>query len=776
MAMPGCLGMQGRPQDAIGLSDTNVSGAPPVEPVPIPADREAVLPRGVVLGNYRVIALVGEGSMGRVYAAEHVTLRTRHALKVIRDQLAADERFLKRFRREARLMANLRHPHITHVTDFGVDHGFCYFVMDYVAGRAGRPETLQQLLDRSGKDETLDDDLVIRIFSQVVDALGYCHAFHDRGVVHRDLKPSNILLREEEGRPPQVVISDFGIAEICGDLDTFSTLATGSGKSSSSEVSGTPRYMSPEQWQVGNVVGPASDLFSVGVMLYQALTGEMPFADSRALMGPNPPKIRKPSRFGRSHRWDAIVDRCLATTPDHRYARAADLARDLARLRRHPWTRAAWAAGLACVAAVVAWWGMDAMRRPPSPPPPAQDQAPSDEAFAPASPSPPKSVVAPPVAPVAVPVSVQVRIAPGHGLPYSLPAQAELRVGETGAWQVVGLPHVLRLPPGAATPVALRVAGYEAPLPRNIEPRHEGEQAVFELAPLPTRVKVTSNAGEARVYEGDRDVGRVGDVLELRPFEDHQLTVRSPRHKPGMLSLRRPEPTQGNPLVMHVELTPIPGKLKVDAVRPDGFHPNQRADLYLDGRHAGRERLPYEFIGLTQETVRVSLGIEGFKPTESRVVTVKPGEVVEERFVLDVEDAWAEFRMMPSNATVMVSGRLVTENPMRLFPSVFYNIRVEAPGHLPHTEKLALTAGEVRVVSATLVPRSYVRLDLEPTNAVVFMGGRRITDPEIEIPAGRFTKLEIRAPDHHGYDTNLTLEAGESVTLSVRLRRKFFGL
>ena len=238
---------------------------------------------GDTLGNYRVERFVREGAAGRVYEAQHQVLRKRHALKVIHEGLMRDESFMSDFRYEARLLAALDHPHIVRVTDFGEDDGRCFFVMDYISGPDGAARTLQDEMGPPGDTLPLPEDRVIEVALQMCDALQYAHGFGENGLVHRDLKPSNILLREGKGGKTDIAIADFGLARMLGNDEALKTMyfdpqdadtLTQSSKPVNRAVTGTPPYMSPEQWVPGTRISPASDIYSFGVILHQMLTGD----------------------------------------------------------------------------------------------------------------------------------------------------------------------------------------------------------------------------------------------------------------------------------------------------------------------------------------------------------------------------------------------------------------------------------------------------------------------------------------------------------------------
>lgn len=217
----------------------------------------------IIAGRFRIEREIGKGGMGTVYRASHLGLARRVAVKVLKKDIASNPEVAERFMREARTMARLRHPGAAMIFDAGrLADGRPFIVMEYVEG-----ETLAETLAREG---TLTPEYAVRIASEICDVLAEAH---NLGIVHRDLKPSNIMLN---GRG--VCVLDFGIAKVLATTaDATKTHAT----TESGLVIGTPRYMSPEQC-MGQPVGPASDLYSVGVLLYEMLAGRPPFVDQLA--------------------------------------------------------------------------------------------------------------------------------------------------------------------------------------------------------------------------------------------------------------------------------------------------------------------------------------------------------------------------------------------------------------------------------------------------------------------------------------------------------------
>lgn len=208
---------------------------------------------GRTLGKYKLIERIGQGGMAQVYKAIQPTIERPVAVKVLHSHLSDSEDFVARFKREARGLGLLQHPHIVHVIDFDVADGVYFMVVDYVPGK-----TLRAYLDERG---VLDYAEALRIAAQLADALAYAHR---RGTIHRDIKPANVLFKDETDQ--HVVLTDFGI----GRLLTDATMTM------SGSVIGTPAYMSPEA-VMGQRVDARADIYSLGIILYEMVTGHVPY-------------------------------------------------------------------------------------------------------------------------------------------------------------------------------------------------------------------------------------------------------------------------------------------------------------------------------------------------------------------------------------------------------------------------------------------------------------------------------------------------------------------
>src|SRR5215203_6059073 len=263
--------------------------------------------------RYELRVLVGSGGMANVFLAHDEVLDRDIALKLLKDRYAEDEEFVERFRREARSAAALANPYIVPIFDRGeTEDGTYYIAMEYVPGGT--------LKDRIRTTGAFPPRIAAELALQTAEAL---HAAHQRGVIHRDVKPDNILFADSEN----VKVVDFGIARA-----TEATTISHPG-----DILGSVKYMSPEQ-AAGERIGPASDLYSLGVILYEMLTGVVPFevetpADVPVKHAGGPPPHPREVNPMVPEGTDALVMRLLATDPEDRYGSAGRLARELGRVR-----------------------------------------------------------------------------------------------------------------------------------------------------------------------------------------------------------------------------------------------------------------------------------------------------------------------------------------------------------------------------------------------------------------------------------------------------------
>ena len=279
---------------------------------------------GRVLGDrYRIISRLGQGGMGSVYLAEHVTLGKRMAVKVLRPEFSRDEELLDRFQHEARAASQIGQENIVEVFDFGhTPEGEAYFVMEALDG-----ESLARVLHRDGP---MPVARALPIFLQICRALG---AAHQRGIVHRDLKPENVFVLRRTDGTDFVKVIDFGIAKGPGAPNAKRLTRAGS-------IIGTPEYMSPEQASATSI-DQRSDVYAFGVLAYETLTGRLPFDGDTPLAtlmkhqsdAPVPPRQLRPEL---PPEVEEVVLRALVKRPEGRQQSMEELASDLARLAAEP--------------------------------------------------------------------------------------------------------------------------------------------------------------------------------------------------------------------------------------------------------------------------------------------------------------------------------------------------------------------------------------------------------------------------------------------------------
>lgn len=265
---------------------------------------------GVVLnGRYRITELLGEGGMGLVYRGERLQLGRPVAIKFLHSPYAKSPKYMARFEREARAMSKLSHPYCVSVIDFGL-HDEPYIVMDFVTG-----ETLRDLMDR-GRPSAQRAVYIIR---QVLAGLSHAHA---QGVIHRDIKPGNVMVGEAAGVGDHVRIFDFGLAKLHDPaVEPDQSMAT---------VIGTPAYMAPEQTRA-EAIDARADLYAVGVMLFEMLTGEKPFIGDDAyaiirMQRDEPPPLLRSRSPALSPELEVVVARALEKDRLNRYQTAAEFA------------------------------------------------------------------------------------------------------------------------------------------------------------------------------------------------------------------------------------------------------------------------------------------------------------------------------------------------------------------------------------------------------------------------------------------------------------------
>ncbi len=294
---------------------------------PVKADLTALTPGTLIGGKYKILTQIGRGGFGAVFRCQHIGTGQDVAVKVLALPGGENDVVFQRFFLEARSTAGLGHPNTLRVFDFGQDQtGACFLVMELLDGRT----LADELRDRLARGEVFTEMEALAIGDAVLRSLAEAH---EKGLIHRDIKPHNIFLHEVQGDDSTVKVLDFGIAH-------SAELAAQNALTQTGQVLGTPSYMSPEQAQ-GLPVDRRSDLYSVGVVLYELVTGTTPFAGNTPVstlyqhVNAPPPPLRDRARVVLSDPFIAAIERAMAKLPEDRFPDAATMRQALMGKRGH---------------------------------------------------------------------------------------------------------------------------------------------------------------------------------------------------------------------------------------------------------------------------------------------------------------------------------------------------------------------------------------------------------------------------------------------------------
>jgi predicted Ser/Thr protein kinase len=668
------------------------------------------------IGRYRVLGELGKGAMGVVYKAQDPTIGRVVALKTMRVDVHGieAEEMLARFRNEARAAGVLNHPNIVTVFDAGEETGHFYMALECIEG-----ETLQQKIQQR---RVLPPEMAVEMARQVCAGLDYAHA---HGIIHRDIKPANIMITPDG----TAKIMDFGIAK-----------GTGSGITTTGQVMGTPNYMSPEQVK-GRPLDGRSDLFSLGVVLYESVTGEKPFGGDNVTtiiykILHETPAAPRDLDITIHPGLSAIVLKALAKDPMARYQRGAEMARDLLFYRdlgsETPTSgRVAVTSPAPPAAPAPRFEGMDTDAGTPTPPsikrvPPAAATAPPAVATAPpaAEAAPPKGAPAPPAAAtrgnrsllVAFAVLVSLAVALGAvaavryfraAPPASPPAATEGAPAETPASGSAAPPttQTTEQPPAAAPT--------DAPAPAAAKPEAEPAAAAPAKA---GSVRLTSTPpGAAVQLDGRSEPAWITPVTigDLKPGV-HTVILSRDGYLPQSHVVRIAAGRKAN---LALSLGRGGGTLALKSSPPG-------AKILVDGKDSGK-RTPAE-LRVDPGLHTIALRLDGYKEATT---TTKLG-------------AGDTFHFAPELEKAPSAGEVIASPFKRLFG-----------GGIPEGK------GQVEVKS-------------KPKGALIFINGKqydRPTPEKIDLDPGSYT-LRVQMDGYQPFETRVQIEKGKSAKVDARLK------
>ena len=749
---------------------------------------EASLVVGQSFGEYQVLRLLGRGGMGEVYEVEHRDLRTRHALKLIHPEIVARADAGERFRREAQVMAQLRHAHIVHVDDFRQSEGRAWLRMELVEG--GSLADWQRTL--SGPPPVARSREILR---QVLDGLAYAHA---RGVVHRDLKPANLLLAPDGS----LKIADFGLVRLAGEqwvrsqvqLTIARSMVVGqvaevslgdaatqpppgsSAGTSTRALLGTYAYMSPEQKR-GEEADARSDLYAVGLIAYQLLTGQ-------ESVGPKAPSRLNPAL---DSAWDAWIERALEADRADRFASAEAMLAALPgaavtavspalatrRIAGFRWGRLV--AGLAVAAVVAAglWWAL-AQRVPTEP---TRASPPAVTSVALEAPSPP-----PPAISAAVTLLID---PPDSGARVWLGPRDDIAADANGQVVVEDLAfgeHELIVQAPGYQPMVTRLSvPLETP---NVPVRLVPLRGNLEVVTSPGAIVMAVDDAGRETFLGTAGVdGRLVSENVLR-IGSYQIRLQAAQRVGEEASVTL---TVGRSARLERPLAPRPGGLRVFSVPSDA-----QVELRVEGESQVRTATTPATLRDVPAEVALELTVNapGYR-TERRsrrleaeqVETVNIGTMVAEAGALELRLTNAELRDA-DGLSVTIDGKEQTatwRDGLLLLEGLEVgqrSLRVTLSDYLPYRSAVSIADQRKTEHSVQLVPQpGRLTLTVEGPRAgewALEVNGQPTTlgpNQVLEVPALVEQKLCILARGWHPSEQDVTLGVAESRSLAVQMEQ-----
>lgn len=671
----------------------------------------ATAPAPQTIGRYQVLGELGKGAMGVVYKAQDPTIGRTVALKTMRVDVGGIEaqEMLDRFRNEARAAGVLNHPNIVTVYDAGEETGHFYMALECIEG-----QTLQQMMQRQ---RVLPAELVIDVARQVCAGLDYAH---DHGIIHRDIKPANIMITPDG----TAKIMDFGIAKGIGVALT----TTG-------QVMGTPNYMSPEQVK-GRPLDGRSDLFSLGVILYEVVTGEKPFSGDNIttivykIVNENPVSPRELDvtiHPGLS----AIITKALAKNLDERYQRGAELARDLLNYK-----------SIASDTEITLRMATASAAEAPTPPSGPRVQMPH----------------------AAAPVAAKAPVVAASHAPAATPAAHHHHKSEKPL--MIALACMLALAAGMAA-----VAGV-----RHYRKAQEAAQQQADVAPAAS-LPAAGSAEQPAPPSATPSSGE--DEQPTAPDTVRKTTVARNQQHPA------PSPTAAAPTVA----APAGNEQLTVTSLPAG------AKVQIDGHSQAGWVTPFTARDLAAGPHTVILSKEGYLP-ESRVLDLAPGKKGNVAVSLNSRGGMLALKSTPAGAKIFVdnsdSGK-VTPAQVKV-PAGAHAVTLKLDGYKDAAASATLNQGDTFNFAPTLekaptasqtisspfkklfgggIPagQGQVEVKSKPKGAAILVNGRKFDKPtpaKIDLDPGTYT-LTVQMDGYKAYRTQVQIEKGKSTKIEPRL-------
>jgi serine/threonine-protein kinase len=680
-------------------------------------------------GRYQIVSELGRGSMGVVYQGFDPVIGRTVAIKTMLTEGLAPaefEDFKARFQREAQAAGVLNHPSIVTVYDFGEDHGVLYLAMEFLEGKS-----LQQIVEEEG---VLPPERIIPIYDQVCEALDLAHSHN---IIHRDVKPANIMILQSG----LVKMTDFGIAKM---LSTGMTQA--------GQILGTPNYMSPEQVR-GRQIDGRSDLFSLGVILYELVTGEKPFGGQNITTviykiineNPIPPRELDSSIHpGLSY----VIQKSLAKSPDERYQTCRELAEDLKNYKK--------------LGGAVAPSETVVVRVPPLAATGAESRQAPTVKPRPAYPPPGQAPVTAGEQPITRPVSIQVIPPVQAATPKSSSASLFLLLLLLLAGGGAGYYYFFIMRPQATQVASVPVQPSSVPTPQpTVDPTQPGGEAT---PPEPEggggdAIVTTPGAPATDIASGTSTTSPpLGQPAESAPKSGTGPTATSVEPKPA-------------PATSGARVAPQPGSLAVSSNVPG-------AQITVDGKSDPAWVTPFTVPNLSPGMHSIAVTKEGYT-TAQRNVTIEAGRATSLNVALGAPVGEVNIVTTPPGIDVLIDGQPAGKTPFQKSAGLGkHTFTLQAPGMDPYTSTFEIkydgyiVTKRIDLSGAVAASTGVVEIRTAPPGATVTTGGKAVgstTPTSIRLPAGRHM-LSLSLEGYQTLHVGVDVPSDGNVTLNERLK------